>query len=137
MDEEPFRPRKRIPKPASVDTSNLTEEAQARLLMEEKFLSFDCTKQASWKKNRPPSDSTTIVDPLAPAAAAAATPTGPSAAAEGNDGETRLLRRIGGALNDHIDQAKYRSKGYIPTPSSADDYDETIDLDTTRRSKNV
>lgn len=124
LDEEPFRPRKRIPKPTLVDTSNLTEEAQARLLMEEKFLSFDCTKQANWEKNRRPSDST--IDPLAPA---------PAPSTDNDGGETRLLRRIGGALNDHIDQAKYRNKGYIPAPSSADD--EIIDLDTTRRSKNV
>ncbi|KAI8146835.1 kinase-like domain-containing protein [Fennellomyces sp. T-0311] len=117
LDGEPLRPRKRASKSTLTDTEQQSEADRARQLLEDKFLPFDCTKQESWGQYyRHDNTDVTI---------------GGDAEINRGDvkgnGESRLLRRIGGALNEHIDSAKYRGQGYSPAPSSATD-DEAIAL---------
>ena len=118
MDGEPLRPRKRASKSTFSETDTLSEAARARQYLEEKFLPFDCTKQESWGQYRHqhPDSIEAETNPTVRGVVTAAT----TAAGD----ESRLLRRIGGALNEHIDNAKYRGQGYMPAPVEMDESDD-------------
>ncbi|CDH57802.1 camp-dependent protein kinase [Lichtheimia corymbifera JMRC:FSU:9682] len=123
LDGEPLRPRKRASKSTFSDADTLSEAARARQYLEEKFLPFDCTKQESWGQYRHhhhdsiEAETNSAVRGVVTAAAAATTTT------TAGD-ESRLLRRIGGVLNEHIDNAKYRGQGYMPAPVEMDESDD-------------
>lgn len=123
LDGEPLRARKRASKSTFSDADTLSEAARARQYLEEKFLPFDCTKQESWGQYRHhhhdsiEAETNSAVRGVVTAAAAATTTT------TAGD-ESRLLRRIGGVLNEHIDNAKYRGQGYMPAPVEMDESDD-------------
>lgn len=114
LDGEPLRPRKRASKSTLSDAGTLSEAARARQYLEEKFLPFDCTKQESWGQYHHHSDS--IESETNSSVRSTVTAAGD---------ESRLLRRIGGALNEHIDNVKYRGQGYMPAPVEMDEDDDT------------
>ena len=132
LDGEPLRARKRASKSTLVDMHQQSEADRARQLLDDKFLPYDCTKQESWgqyggfdhNNNKRgietlSTTSTTATTPITATMAAAEMNTGRELG-EGNHNEIRLLRRIGGALNEHLDNAKYRGQGYMPAPSGND-----------------
>ncbi|KAG2219558.1 hypothetical protein INT45_013217, partial [Circinella minor] len=133
LDGEPLRARKRASKSTLVDIDQQSEADQARQLLDDKFLPYDCTKQESWgqyggfdnNNSKLPITSTTATTPITATIAAAEMNTGRELG-DGNHNEIRLLRRIGGALNEHLDNAKYRGQGYIPAPAGneCDDMDD-------------
>ncbi|KAI9252421.1 kinase-like domain-containing protein [Phascolomyces articulosus] len=130
LDGEPLRARKRASKSTLVaEIDQESEAARARQLLDDKFLPYDCTKQESWGQygggysRHHDEASSTSSTPVSATTAAAEMNTGRELG-ESNNNEIRLLRRIGGALNEHLDNAKYRGQGYMPAPSIVDDLDD-------------
>ncbi|KAI9306978.1 kinase-like domain-containing protein [Cunninghamella echinulata] len=143
LEEVPLRPHKRTAKTSMESSQPETEDDRHRNWMDEMFLPFDYTKcHKSKKKNESlESDRDTDVDvPIDPklaifqqesAIASIDEPSGTNNNINnGNNNNdtgnniglagTRLLRRVGNAL-EHIEQSKYKAKGYSLTPSREDD----------------
>ncbi|KAI9313690.1 kinase-like domain-containing protein [Dichotomocladium elegans] len=99
LDGEPLRPRRRVMRPGLAENpyNEISEIDRARRLLDEHFLTFDITKQESWGGYDEAPNAQELQLHLQ---------------------QPDVLRRIGGALNDHLDNAKYRGQGYVPAPGN-------------------